>query len=205
MSYLLETDLLSTKQYGFIKGQSTTLQLLQMTDKWTKYLESGGQIDTIYSDFEKAFDKVPHRRLIPKFHTYGLHDTIINWIHDFLAARKYRVKVNNSYSCWNDVTSGIPQGSVLGPLLFFIYSNDLIECCGAYSEVYVFADDAKFYRHILSDDDNKTLQYALDALQKWSETWLLNLNITRMWANAQPDGCPAEHRWRPLFNAAKFG
>ena len=86
------------------------LQLIRMTDKWTKYLESGGQIDTIYSDFEKAFDKVPHRRLIPKFHAYGLHDTIINWIHDFLAARKYRVKVNNSFSRWNDVTSGIPQG-----------------------------------------------------------------------------------------------
>ena len=90
-------------------------------------------------------------------------------------------------------------------MLFLIYINDLIKCSGAYSEVYVFADDAKFYRHILSDDDNKTLQYALDALQKWSETWLLNLNITRMWANAQPDGRPAEHRWRPLFNAAKFG
>ena len=88
------------------------LQLLRMTDKWTMYLESGGQIDTIYSDFEKAFDKVPHRRLISKLHTYGLHDTIINWICDFLAARKYRVKVNNSFSRWNDVTSGIPQGSV---------------------------------------------------------------------------------------------
>ena len=97
----------------------------------------------------------------------------------FLAARKCRVKVNNSYSRWNDVTSGIPQGSVLGPLLFLIYINDLIKCSGAYSEVYVFADDAKFYRHILSDDDNTTLQYALDALQKWSEKWLLNLNINK--------------------------
>ena len=97
MNYLLENDLLSTKQYEFIKGRSTMLQLLHMTEKWTKYLESGRQIDTIYSNFKKAFDKVPHRRLISKLHTYGLHDTIINWICDFLAARKYRVKVNNRF------------------------------------------------------------------------------------------------------------
>jgi len=67
------------------------LQLLQITDKLREYLESGGQIDTIYSDFEKAFDKMPHRRLISKLHTYGLHDTIINWICDFVAVRKYRL------------------------------------------------------------------------------------------------------------------
>jgi len=86
---LVENDLRSNKQYGF--GHWTVLQLLQMTDKWTEYLESGGQIDTIYSDFEKAFDKMPHRRLISKLHTYGLHDTVINWICDFVAARKCRV------------------------------------------------------------------------------------------------------------------
>jgi len=67
------------------------LQRLYMTDKWTKYLESGNQIDTIYSDLKKAFDNVPHRRLISKLHTYGLHETIINWICDFLSASKYTV------------------------------------------------------------------------------------------------------------------
>ena len=71
-----------------------------MFDKWTEYLEGGGQIDTIYSDFEKAFDKVPHRRLISKLYSYGLHDSIINWIFEFLKARQYRVKVNISYSDW---------------------------------------------------------------------------------------------------------
>ena len=81
------------------------------------------------------------------------------------------------YSDWEDVTSGIPQGSVLGPLLFLIYINDLIDTCGTYSEVYAFADDAKFFRHILTADDRNDLQHAVDALQNWSRKWLLNLNI----------------------------
>jgi len=87
MTYLLDNNLLSDKQYGFIKGRSTMLQLPHMLDKWTEYLENGGQIDVIYSDFEKAFNKVPQ-----KIQSYNLNDMIINWISDILHGRKYRVK-----------------------------------------------------------------------------------------------------------------
>ena len=76
------------RQYGFIKGRSTMLQLLHMFDRWTKYLEGGGQIDAIYSDFEKAFDKVPHRRLISKLYSYGLHDSIITRIYELVLKSK---------------------------------------------------------------------------------------------------------------------
>jgi len=82
------------------------LQLLRMLDRWTEYLDYGGQIDAVYTDFEKAFDKVPHKRLLSKLRSYGINGIIINWIKHFLAGRKYRVKVNGSCSSWADVTSG---------------------------------------------------------------------------------------------------
>ena len=97
----------------------------------------------------------------------------------FLHGKKYRVRVNCSYSGWHDVNSGIPQGSVLGPLLFLIYINDLIDRCGLYSDIYVFADDAKFFLHIMEPQDSDLLQYALNELQNWSHKWLLNLNIKK--------------------------
>jgi len=142
MIYLLENDLISNKQYGFISGRSTMLQLLHMLDDWTECLEKGGQIDAVYTDSEKAFDKVPHRRLISKLQSYKINHVLIEWIVDFLKARKFRVKVNGGYSGWQNVTSGSPQGSVLGRLLFLIYISDLMECCDE-SYIYVFADDAK--------------------------------------------------------------
>ena len=82
---------------------------------------------------------------------------------NFLTSRKFRVRLNSSYSAWDDVTSGIPQGSVLGPVLFLIYINDLVESCDGYSEIYLFADDAKLFRHIKNASDNSSLQKAIDC------------------------------------------
>jgi len=95
MNYLLANNLLSTKQYGFIKNILTSLQLLQVMDKWTKYLEYGGQVDVMYSDFEKAFDKVPHKRLSSKAKliSYGLNSAFINWIQDFLKAESLELEL----------------------------------------------------------------------------------------------------------------
>ena len=100
------------------------LQLLHIMEEWTAALENGGQINTIYTDFEKAFDKVPHHLLLKKLQSYNLNVNVIQWIRSFLCYRKQRVKINGCYSEWAEAISGIPQGTILGPILFIIYIND---------------------------------------------------------------------------------
>ena len=110
-------NLFSSKQYGFIKGRSIALQLLKLVDDWTEMLENDGQIHVIYTDFEKAFDRFPHR-LISKLHSYNINTDIINWIKAYLENRVRRIRINSCFSNWAKVFSGILQGSILGSLLF---------------------------------------------------------------------------------------
>ena len=104
---------------------------------------------------------------------------VIKWIQDFLTARTFRVRVNLSHSMWSEVTSGIPQDSVLGPILFLLFINDLIECCITHSDIYLFADDAKLFRHIIQDSDKTALQKGVNALQEWTQEWFLKLNASK--------------------------
>jgi hypothetical protein len=140
--------LFSKKQFGFISGRSTVLQLLQVLDKWTEILDKGGCVDTIYCYFMKAFDKVPHLRLIHKLEKYQITGQFSGWKKSFLLGRKQRVIVNGEKSEWRDVTSGIPQGSVLGPILFVLYINDMPEVTSVGTHTYLFADDTKAFRGI---------------------------------------------------------
>ena len=179
LKHFIDNKLFNNNQFGFLKGRSTMLQLLHIMDEWTECLESGGQINAIYADFEKAFDKVSHKLLLHKLHFYNLSEPVILWIKSFLCNRKQRVKINGFYSEWADVISGIPQGTILGPILFIIFINDLPDLCKQFVNVYLFADDAKLYKHITTDDDHHLLQKGLDALQEWSDRWLLKLNINK--------------------------
>ena len=179
MKHLTDNGLISNKQYGFMKGRSTSTQLLHMLDKWTKFLEGEGQIDAIYTDFEKAFDKVPHKRLIKKLHSFGIKLNLIYWITAFLHNRKHCVRVNGRLSQWKAVLSGIPQGSILGPLLFILYINDLPDICEGDAGIYLFADDAKLFKFIQSPADHLVLQTNINKLQDWSNKWLLKLNVKK--------------------------
>jgi hypothetical protein len=176
MEHLRINNMLSEKQYGFISGRSTVLQLLTVLEKWLLTLDKGGMIDVIYCDFMKAFDKVPHKRLIKKLTAYGIEGNLLNWIQSFLTGRQQQVVINGIISKPTDVTSGIPQGSVLGPLLFIIYINDLPDVISSGSEIFLFADDTKLFRSIFNPKDCDTLQNDINSMCSWTDNSLLRFH-----------------------------
>ena len=161
IDHLKCNNLFSAKQYGFVPGRSTSLQLLNMLDMITDVIDSNDQVDVIYMDFMKAFDQVPHLRLINKVKCHGIDGCILNWVQSFLLGRSQQVIVNGCASSWAPVTSGIPQGSVLGPILFVLYVNDLPDCIP--SDTYLSAD-TKILRKIACDNDSSQRQDDLNKL-----------------------------------------
>ena len=171
----MEANRLFTKhQHGFRKGYSCVTQLIEVLDQWTEELDNHNCIDTIYLDFQKAFDTVPHQRLLNKLRGYGIKGPLLNWLENFLIGRKQRVVLNGEESEWTEVTSGIPQGSVLGPILFIIYINDLPDTVK--SMVKLFADDTKIYSVVNNEEDQECLQSDINNLMAWSQKWMLTFN-----------------------------
>jgi len=167
-------NLLTPAQHGFRPNRSCTTQLLLVTEEWTKWMDEDLPFDCIYLDYRKAFDSVPHERLLTKIHSLGVRGSLHKWIRSFLSGRRQRVRVDNSLSSWRPVTSGIPQGSVLGPTLFLFFINDLPSV--TQNEVALFADDSKLYGTVAKVEDRESLQRDLHELGEWSAKWQLPFN-----------------------------
>ena len=169
VDFLVKHNLLNSSQHGFLKARSCLTNMLCFLEEITKWIDIGSPVDIIYLDFQKAFDKVPHQRLLLKLKAHGIGDSITDWIEQWLTDRRQRVVVDGEVSNWKSVLSGVPQGSVLGPILFLIYINDLDDSIT--SNVLKFADDTKLFRKVNTDGDKQHLQNDLDRLVKWSEKW----------------------------------
>ena len=177
LNHLFENEILANSQHGFIYGRSCMTQLLQVFDKLTEMLDQGDNIDVIYMDLAKAFDTVPHQRLLVKLQSYGVRDEVLKWVGNFLDQRRQRVLMAGTCSKWNPVTSGIPQGSVLGPILFIYYINDMPESIT--SLIYIYADDTKLVRKVNDSDDSSALQRDLETANEWTKLWQLKFNISK--------------------------
>ena len=166
-------------QHGFLRGRNCTTQLIQVYHKILKALDNKHSVDVIYLDFQKAFDKVSHHLLLRKLSKHGFYGSIFNWFKSYLSGRIQRVALDGHYSEWLDVTSGVPQGSILGPLLFILYINDLPDQIQQPTEMALYADDSKLYRTIKSDADTENLQLDLNEMNSWTETWRMKFNTNK--------------------------
>ena len=170
-----DNNLLAKDQFGFTKGRSCITQLLVTMSDWVGSLEDGESIDAVYLDLQKAFDTVSHDHLLHKLKVYGVGGRLWKWIEDFLKGRSQKVNINGIKSEVILVTSGVPQGSVLGPILFLYFINDLPECVDC--NVKIFADDTKAYSSVNENIESKfKVQNCIDNLVTWADTWLMKFN-----------------------------
>ena len=164
-------------QHGFREKRSCETQLIMLIEDLARNASVGKQTDIILLDFSKAIDKVNHSKLLWKLHQYGIRGHVLNWVRAFLGSRSQRVVIEGEESESIPVTSGVPQGSVLGPILFLIYINDLPdEVC---SQVRLFADDTALYLTMESEDSGSTLQSDLDILSMWETRWDMEFNPSK--------------------------
>ncbi len=163
-----------SNQHGFVNKKSCFSNILETVDTIINMLEEGTPVDVFYFDFCKAFDSVPHYRLLTKLENYGITGPVLSIIKDFISDRSMRTVVRGSYSTIRNVLSGVPQGSVLGPLLFVLYINDLPN--GLNNTSKLFADDLKL---ICNAANVNSIEADLACLERWEELWLIKFNTSK--------------------------
>ena len=166
---------LSVRQWGFLPGRSTVSALLTVTHDWLHQLEMGNEVCSIFFDLKKAFDSVSHCLLLHRLEEIGSDPYVVQWIRSYLTCHSQIVVVGGEQSSSLPVISGVPQGSVLGPLLFLIFINETASQISLGSKISLFADDIALYRPILSSVDYSILQSDVSAIVSWIDSSLLSL------------------------------
>jgi len=179
VEHLDNNNLIKSSQHGFSKGKSCTTNLLAFLEIVMKNVEANIPMDIVYLDFSKAFDKVSINKLIFKLEAMNIKGNLLEWIKSWLRNRKQRVVINGQESTWIDVISGVPQGSVLGPLLFLIYINDLDVAAPLVQVLSKFADDTKLGHPVSNTADQQIFQQQLDSVFKWSQDWSMQFNVEK--------------------------
>ena len=178
--HLQFNNILNKSQHGFIRRRSTYTNMLECVNDWTICLQSQHQVAVIYIDFSKAFDVVSHKKLFQKLHLYGIRGALLLWIQNFFTGRTHHTRIGSMVSDTAQLTSGVVQGSGIGPLMFLIYVNELIDILEQHGiKVKMFADDAKMYLRITDDADVARLQQAVDALVNWASLWQLSISVNK--------------------------
>ena len=177
MSYFTSLNILNPLQHGFRPNHSCQTQLVDFIDEIQRSMNTRQQTDLLFIYFSKAFDTVPHGRLLNKLKFYGVRGPLLQWISSWLTERYQRVMVDGESSSATPVKSGVPQGTVLGPLMFLVYINDINE--NITSSVRLFADDCVIYKSITTLEDAKQLQEDLYKICEWTNKWQMKLNIDK--------------------------
>jgi hypothetical protein len=170
-------EILIEEQHGFRSNHSTTTNLLEFYNEVTKELDNKHAVDIFFFDLSKAFDMVPHTRLINKLKTLKISDKVVRWIENYLSGRRQRVMVRGEMSDWLEIFSGVPQGSVIGPILFLIYINDIKR--ELKSRVSIFADDTKILHIVDTEEDRVEVEQDLIAMQNWADQNKMKFNIDK--------------------------
>lgn len=178
-THIMRNQLIPSAQHGFRKGMSCETQMIEVLNDWTFALDNGSYVDVMYLDFSKAFDKVTHVKLLFKLRAMKFHPLLVNWITNFLSGRTFQVRVGSALSTQRVVSSGVPQGGVLSPTLFNLYTaevptlfDDLNVSCK------IYADDSKLYQ-CLNDSSDSKLQEALNRIIGWAKIWQLPLSAEK--------------------------
>jgi ribonuclease P/MRP protein subunit RPP40 len=180
VAYLRQHNAISKQQHAFLSRRSTCTNLIETINDWTLAIKNKKTVAVAYIDYSRAFDTVSHKKLLTKLQAYGIRGNLLAWIESFLTGRSQQTRVGDTLSHAVYLRSGVVQGSVLGPLLFLLYINDVVEVFrDSKCTCKLYADDLKIYTEIQLVDDLNLLQSALDALYEWSDRWQLSISCKK--------------------------